>query len=114
MLEPAGDRNQLVRPATQFVADTVDQEIDVAIAAVDFGARASSTVNIGTRSENSPSSTSDGNSAWPRLEFCPQKAMPQLPSPPVSISGPLVMPPSCKLPGSASGASAAKLNPGVS
>ena len=66
--------------------------------AVEAVAQAFSTLNIGTRSGNRPSSTSGWNSAWPRIEFWPQKPMPQLPSQPASMSAPVFMPASFKVP----------------
>ena len=37
VLEAAGDADQLIGSAAQFVADVVDQEIDIAVAADDAG-----------------------------------------------------------------------------
>ena len=59
--------------------------------AVEAVAQAFSTLNMGTRSGNSPSSTRGWNSAWARIEFWPQKPMPQLPSQPDSMSAPFFM-----------------------
>jgi hypothetical protein len=66
--------------------------------AVDAVAQAFSTLNMGTRSGNSPSSTKGWNSAWARIEFWPQKPMPQLPSQPDSMSAPFFMAASASVP----------------
>ena len=66
--------------------------------AVEAVAQAFSTLNIGTRSGNSPSSTSGWNSACARIEFCPQNPMPQLPIQPDSRSAPVFMPASASVP----------------
>src|SRR5712664_3050877 len=59
-----------------------------------------------------PSSTSGWNSAWARIEFWPQKPMPQLPSQPVSMSAPVFMPASESAPMYDSRARSAKHLPG--
>ena len=45
-----------------------------------------STLIIGTRSGNSPSSTSGVKATWPRMPPCPHWPMPQLPNQACSIS----------------------------
>ena len=66
--------------------------------AVEAVAQAFSTLNMGTRSGNSPSSTRGWNSAWARIEFWPQKPMPQLPIQPASMSVPVFIPASASVP----------------